>query len=135
MWVIIAAVIIVFFIWLSIEFREGAYFIIGIMLAFVAIVVGSLINSPEYTTYEHRDQIVSVNNKAGDGKMILELQREGYTETMEVDVDEIDYKDSAAKVVVYPVDHNTDKWFTLWDWDSDGKKIVEFPLDQIKLVK
>lgn len=135
MWMIISILVILAGFSAAISLRRDWIFIVGGVLALGILITSVSVNDIEYTEVSHKDPIVSVVSKPMDGTLIVGLQREGYVETNTLRTDDIEYVDSDEKTVTYVKTFNTDRWSVMWDTIGDGKRVVSFPLDEIKLVK
>lgn len=135
MWMIISIFIILAGFSAAIALRRDWLFFAGAVMAIGILITSVNMNDIEYSEVSHKDPIVSVVSKPMEGTFIVGLQREGYVETNTLNTSEIEYVDSEEKTVSYVKTYNTDRWTVMWDTIGDGKRIVSYPLDEIKLVK
>lgn len=135
MWFIIAILIFVTALIFAVVVREVGIFTLGFVVALAIMVVASANNGPDHVDYSHKEHIVSVVQKATESDLIVELQRDGYTETVKLSTNTTEFIDSPEKTLTTPKKIYTDRWVVLWDQESKGEEIISFPLDEIKLVK
>lgn len=135
MWLIISIIILLAAMFFALEVRAGSLFVLGLIIAGAIMGIASANNDPDHVDYSHKEQIVSVVQKAAEADLIVELQRDGYTETVKLSPNTTELVDSPEKTLTTPKDIYTDKWVVWWDREYNGEKIISFPLDEIKLVK
>ncbi len=134
MWMIISILVLLGAIVLAAEMDEMGFVILGLVVGVAILVIAGSNNSPDHVNY-NKEQIISMVQKVGEDQFIMELRRDGYTETQSIAVELVEYRDSSEKTLTTPKELYTDKWVLLWDREHDGQKIVSFPFDEIKLVK
>lgn len=133
MWMIVAILVLIAGMFFASEMNDGSFAVLGLVVGFAILAIAEANNSPDHIRYD-KEQIISVVQKVSEDKFIVELQRDGYTESQTIETT-VEYKDSPEKDLTTPKELYTDKWVLLWDREHDGQKIISFPLDEIKLVK